>query len=52
MNNDGFWNEAAKVNTTIDSMQTDLRLGGLKSQLSSTAVVAKLTSQFPLILWW
>ena len=32
MNNDGFWNEAGKVNTIIDSMQTDLRLGGLKSR--------------------
>ena len=32
MNNNGFWNEAGEVNTIIDSMQTDLRLDGLKSR--------------------
>lgn len=31
MNNNGFWNEAGKVNTIIDSMQTNLRLDRLKS---------------------
>lgn len=52
MNNDGFWNEAGSVNTIIDSMQTDLRLDGLKSRAEQHCSSGKANSQLLLILWW